>query len=120
MEIVQDYLKSSCKRGKTTESEKKAMRPKFAQIARAHDLPKTHKPFQHLPKFRPIIDTTNPPYYGIWKFISNLLNPLTESQYVVKDSFTAANKIREIPKELFNHGYRFVSFDVGSLFTSVL
>ena len=39
---------------------------------------------------------------------------------MVKDSFTAAKKIREIPKELFDHGYRFVSFDVESLFTSVL
>ena len=95
------------------------MRPKFAQIARAHGLPKTHKPFEYLPKFRPIINTTNTPYYGISKFLSNLLNPLTENQYVVKDSFAAANKIREISKELFDHGYRFVSFDVESLFTSV-
>ena len=39
---------------------------------------------------------------------------------MVKDSFTAAKKIREIPKELFDHGYRFASFDVESLFTSVL
>ena len=38
---------------------------------------------------------------------------------MVKDRFIAANKIREIPKELFDHGYRFVSFDVESLFTSV-
>ena len=38
---------------------------------------------------------------------------------MVKDSFAAANKIREIPKELFDHGYRFVSFDVESLFTSI-
>ena len=38
---------------------------------------------------------------------------------MVKDSFTAANKIREIQKELFDHGYRFVSFDVESLFTSI-
>ena len=38
---------------------------------------------------------------------------------MVKDSFTAAIKIRGIPKELFDPGYRFVSFDVESLFTSV-
>ena len=95
------------------------MRPKFEQIARAHGLPKAHKPFEHFTKFWPIIGTTNRPYYGISKFLSNLLNPLTENQYVVKDSFAAANKIREISKELFDHGYRFVSFDVESLFTSV-
>ena len=38
---------------------------------------------------------------------------------MVRDSFSAANKIREIPKELFDEGYRFVSLDVISLFTSV-
>ena len=95
------------------------MRPKFAQIARAHGLPEAHKPFEYLLKFRPIIDSTDTPYYGISKFLSNLLNPLTENQYVVKDSLTAANMIREMPKELFDQGYRFVSFDVESLFTSV-
>ena len=95
------------------------MQPKFTQIARAHALPKTHKPFEHLPKFRPIIDTTDTPYYGISKFLSKLLNPLTENQYVVKHLFIATNKIRQIPKELFDHGYRFVSFDMESLFTSV-
>ena len=47
------------------------------------------------------------------------MNPLIENQDVVKDSSTAANMIREIPKELFDQGYRFVSFDVESLFTSV-
>ena len=116
---VQNYLKTSCKRDEITESEKKAIRPKFAQIAQVHGLLKTHKPFEHLPKFRPIIDTTNTPYYGISKFQSNLVNPLTENQYVVKDSFIAANMIREIPKELFDQGYRFFSFDVESLFTLV-
>ena len=39
-------------------------------------------------------------------------------QYVVSDSLTATNKIREISKELFDHGYQFVSFDAESLFTA--
>ena len=83
-----------------------------------------------MPKVRPIIDTTNTPYYGICKFLSNqikpnqikflfLLHPLTENENVVQDSFYAAKKIREIPKELFEDGYRFVSFDLESLFTSI-
>ena len=84
LKTVQNYLKTLCQRGEITESEKKAMRPKFAQIAQAHGLPKTHKPYERLPKFRPIIDTTNTPYYGISKFLSNLLNPLTENEYVAK------------------------------------
>ena len=69
---VQNYLRTLCKRVEITESEKKAMWPKIAKIARAHGLPKTHKPFEHLTKFRPIIDTTNTSYYGISKFLSNL------------------------------------------------
>ena len=95
------------------------MRHKSAQITRAHGLPKTHKHYERLPKFRPIIDVINTPYYGISKFLSNLLNLLTENKYIVQDSFCAAKKIREVPKELFEDGYRFVSFDVESLFTSV-
>ena len=105
---LQKYLKTLSNRGEITESEVKAMQSKFAHIARTHGLPKTHKQYDHLPKFRPIIDTTNTLYYRISKFLSNLLNPSTENQYVVRDSFSAANKITETPKELFDEGYRFV------------
>ena len=48
---AQNYLKTFYTSDEITESEKKAMRPKFAQIARTHGLPKTHKPFEHLPQF---------------------------------------------------------------------
>ena len=69
--------------------------------------------------FRPKVDTTNRPYYGITKFLANLLNPLTLNDFTAKDSFDAANKIQQISKELFDSGYRFVSFNVTSLFTNV-
>ena len=116
---VQNYLNALFKRGELNESDKKAMRPKSAQIARAHGLPKTHKHYECLPKFRPIIDTTSTPYYGISKFLSSLLNPLIENEYIAQDSFCAAKKMREIPKELFEVGYRFVSFDGEPLFTGI-
>ena len=82
------------------------MQPKFAQIGRAHGLPKTHKQHLDLPPFRPIVDTTNTPYYEIAKFLANLLNLLTLNEFTVKDSFDAANKIQHIPKELFDSGYK--------------
>ena len=47
------------------------------------------------------------------------MNPLTLNDFTVKDSFDAANKIQQIPKELLDSGNRFVSFDVISLFTNV-
>ena len=95
------------------------MGPKFAQIGRTHGFPKTNKNFEVLPPFRLIVDTTNTPYYGIVKFLANLLNPLALNNFIVKESFDATNKIQEIPKELFDSSYKFVSFDVISLCTHV-
>ena len=95
------------------------MRPKLAQTSRGPGLPKAHKKFEVLLPFRPKVDTTNTPYYRIAKFLANLLNPLTLNDFAVKDSFDAADKTQEILKELFDSGYRFVSFDVISLFTNV-
>ena len=34
------------------------MRPKNAKAAKAHGLPKIHKNYSDMPKFRPISDTT--------------------------------------------------------------
>ena len=47
------------------------------------------------------------------------LNPLTQNEFIIIDSFDAANKIRSIPPEVFNDGYIFASFDMESLFTNV-
>ena len=52
-------------------------------------------------------------------FMHMRFNPLTENEYVVQDSFCAAKKIREIPNELFEDGYRFVLFDIELRFTSI-
>ena len=65
------------------------------------------------------MDTTNTPYYGISKLLANLLNPLALNDFTVKASFDAANKIQQVPKELFDSGYKFASFDVISLFTNI-
>ena len=42
-----------------------------------------------------------------------------KNEYSVKDSFEAVDRIRLIPPELFDEGYRYISFDVASLFTNV-
>ena len=102
-----------------TEKEKKAMRPKASQVGRAHGLPNIHKSYNTLPSFWPIIDTTNTPHYGVGKFLTRLLIPLTQNEYSMKDSFEAVDYIHSIPPELFDEGYRYISFDVTSLFTNV-
>ena len=116
---VQKYLNTLFNRGEISNDKKKSIPPKFAQTGRAYGLPKTHKIFEDLPPFRPIVDTTNTPYYNIVKCLANLLNPLTFIDFTVKDSFDAANKIQQIPEELFCSGYKFVKFDVISFFTNI-
>ena len=65
---IQTYIQTLFKRGEITEKEKKEMIPKASQVGRAHGLPKIHKPYNTLLSFRPIIDTTNTPHYGVRKF----------------------------------------------------
>ena len=93
------------------------MKPKFVQIGRAHRLPKIHKEFLKVPSFQPIVDTTNTPHCGVGKFLTNILNPLTQNEYAVKDSFEAVNMIHKIPPELLIKGIDIFLFDV-TLFTN--
>ena len=101
LKTVQNYLNNPCKRNEITEAEKRQMRRKSAQLGRAHGLPKIHKVFTNILKFRPIVDTTNMPYYKIGQDLSSLLQLLTINNYTLKDSFDAANKIKSVPSELF-------------------
>ena len=120
LSAVQTFLNISQKRNEITLEDKNLMRSKFAQIGHAHGLPKIHKDYQDIPPFRPIVDTTSTPHYGIGKYLSSLLNPLTINNYSIEDSsFEAAKRIKAIPPELFSEGYKLISFDVTSLFTNV-
>ena len=115
---VQTYTYTLQKRNEITK-DKNLRRPKFAQIGRAHGLPKIHKDYQDIPSFLPIVNTTSTPYYGIAEFLSSLLNPLAINNHSVKNSFEVAKCIQAIPPELFNQEYKFISFSVTSLFTNV-
>ena len=111
LNTVQSYVNKLFNRGEINEEQKKLMRPKAAQIDRVYELPKIHKPFQHLPKFRLIIDTINTPYQGIGKPLTSLLNPLAQNEYVVKDSFEAAVKINSISFDNMSDEYTFVQLN---------
>ena len=98
----------------------KKIRPQNAKLARGHGLPKVHKTFNSIPSFRPIIDTTGTTHCLVRKYLSELLNPLTQNMYTVKDSFDAANEINQILPDVHNSDeYVFVSLDVVLLFTNV-
>ena len=115
LKTVQNYVNTIFTRNKISEEEKKQLRPMAAQLGRAHVLSKTHKAYANLSSFRPIMDTTSTPC----KFLLSLLQPLTNKDYNLKDSFDAVKSIRSIPPELFDEDCQFVSFNVRSLFTNV-
>ena len=65
------------------------------------------------------MDTTGTAHSRVGKYLSNLLNLLTLNEYSLKDYFEATQRIHSIPTKLFVQGYRYVPFDVVSLFTNV-
>jgi hypothetical protein len=116
---VQRYLRKLLERGEIDEATFQTIRPQAAKPARAHGLPKIHKKFDTIPKFRPIVDTTGTTPYGIDKFLSHLLHPLTTNEHTIKDTFDAKFRIESIDPAHFQQGFKYVSFDVESLFTNV-
>ena len=119
MKSLQNYLRKIRNRGELTKDEFNLCRPKNEKPAKVHGLPKIHKSFDRIPKFRPIIDTTGSTHYFEGKFLASLLKPLTVNEFSVKDSFDAATRINNIPKDLLESNHKFISFDVESLFTNV-
>ena len=119
VETIKSYINTMFNRGEVTAEEVKQMRRKGANRARARGLPKTHKTFDKIPPFRPVVDTTNTPYSGIGTYLKTLLNPLTVNEFSMKDTFQAVEEIGKIDYTLLEKGYRLVSFDVVSLFTNV-
>ena len=67
-------------RNEISEEVYQEIRPKNAKIARAHGLPKVHKSFDRVPNFRPVIDRIGSTHYNVGKYITKLLNPLTQNE----------------------------------------
>ena len=64
--------------------------------------PKVHKPVvDNMPKFRPIISAINTPRYNLAKFLILFLEPLTHSEFTVKDTFRFAKEITKYESSLF-------------------
>ena len=57
LSTLQNCLRSLFKRGQLTEEQFKNLLPQTSRAGRAHALPKIHKTYTVLPKFRPIVDT---------------------------------------------------------------
>ena len=99
LSTLQSYLRKLYNRIEVSEEVYQEIRSKNAKIARAHGLPKVHKSFDRVPNFRPVIDRIGSTHYNVGKYITKLLNPLTQNEYSLKDTFDAAEPIKKIPKE---------------------
>ena len=55
-----------------------------------------HKQFDNIISFWLIVDTTGITHYSVGKYLSELLNPLTQNEYSLRDSFHAPNMIYRI------------------------
>ena len=99
---LQQYLWKLKERNELSQEIYQRIRPQNGRLGRAYGLPKIHKEFVDLPKFRPIVDTTGTVHYRVGKYLSELLNPLTSNEYTIKDSFDAFTPIKNILQELFD------------------
>ena len=80
LSTLQSYVQKLYNRNEISEEVYQEIRPKNAKAARARELPKVHKLFERVPSFRPIIDTIGSTHYNVGKYITKLLNPVTQSE----------------------------------------
>ena len=116
---VQNLLRSM--KNKFTKAEYQQVYPSSSQpglffgLAKVHKLKDDQKSVENLP-LRPVISNIGTSTYQISKYMASLLAPLTKSKQNIESTQDFINKLRtlRIPE-----GYKMVSLDVVSLFTSV-
>ena len=109
-------LKSFEDQGEISEKEKKDLYPSGSQPGVMYGLAKIHKALEDgIPSFRPILSAIGTPTYKLAKFCDQLLKPLTNNEYTIKDSFSFAKEVLEFDASLF-----MASFDIKSLLTNIL
>ena len=64
------------------------MYPGGSNPARAYGLPKMHKPFEKIPKFRPIVVSVGTFNYNLASFLGELVKKVTPMDHIFSDTFT--------------------------------
>ena len=101
-------LKSLEDQGEISEKEKRDLYPSGSQLGVLYGLAKIHKALEdEIPSFQPILSAIGTSTYKLAKFCDQLLKPLTNSEYTVKDTFSFAKEVLEFDASLF-----IASFDV--------
>ena len=86
---------------------------KAESIAKIHKIP-VNGNIDDLP-IRPVVSNINTATYNLAKYLTKLLAPFRESEYIIKSTKDFIGKVKS--KEVTN-GYQMVSSDVKSLFTN--
>ena len=82
-----------------------------------YGLPKIHKTFEKMPKFRPIVSGCGSVMEGTSKFVDHFLKPLTaKSKSYIKDSTHFLKKVKDIK---VTESDLIVAADVSSLYTVI-
>ena len=90
------------------------LRSSVPQPPKLYGLPKLHKP--NVP-MRPIVSFCGSPAYQLSKYLTTILQPLTdESRHKLQSTENFINSIKTVQ---IPHDHKLVSFDVKSLFTSI-
>ena len=87
----------------------------FFGLAKVHKLKEGQNDVKDLP-LRPVISNIGTTTYQISKNLAKLLAPLTKSEYNIESTKEFIDKLKQLK---IDEGYKMVSLDVVSLFTSV-
>ena len=83
LSTLQIYSRLLFKQGELTEEQYEKLCSQNARVARAYALPKIHKTFTVLLKFRPIVDMTSTCYCNVGSYLTDLVNPLTQNEFMI-------------------------------------
>ena len=114
-EAINDTLEQLVCDGYLSQSDHIKLKPCGSRPEIMYGLCKVHKhKAARTPPFRPILSAIGTTTYKLAKFLVDLLNPVTLSEYCLKDSFSFSQEIRSQDSSLF-----MASLDVESLFTNI-
>ena len=108
-------LKSLKDQGEISEKERNDLYPSGSKPGVLYGLAKIHKALEDgTPSFHPILSAIGTPTYNLAKFCNQLVKPVTNNDYTIKDSFSFAKKVLDFDTSCF-----MASFVIKSLFTNI-
>ena len=114
-EQIKCLLKSLEDQGEISEKDRNDLYPSSSKPSVLYGLAKIHKELEDgTPSFHPILSAIGKPTFNLAKFCNQLLKPLTNNDYTIKDSFSFPKEVLDFDTSCF-----MASFHIKSLFTNI-